>query len=476
MSFQATVKPLMQPAQLGVVLRPLGQLAVVLTALISVPTLVALLEGDRLLGLRLLLCALLPATVLAAFALIPASGRPLRPNEALVVTVLTFVITALLMILPLARAGLSPTDAWFEAVSGVTTTGLTMIADPAGCSDAFLFARAWLQWIGGLGIVVLSLALVRDRAGDLRRFADAVGDEDLELGVRSHARHVVAVYLLLTAAGLALVSAVGMPWPAAPIHTLAALSTGGFGMAADSLAGLAQSPQLALLAVALCGALPLPLYYRVWTHGPLALLRDPELQALIAAIAAVSALLWLLGGLVPVDAVVQAAMAQTTTGFSSVDVGALPDQAKLVLILSMLVGGGVGSTAGGIKLLRLLILIRAIQLAVLRAQLPRHAVVQARVGEEGLDAPQIEQALLLILLFILLVTGAWLAFVAAGHPPLDALFDVVSAAATVGLSTGITGPELEPWLKTLLTLVMLAGRVEIVALLVLLYPRTWLRP
>ena len=463
----------MRPLRITVVLRHLGQLAAVLLVLLTVPTGVAWLDADWALLERLLLTALLPALVLASGALIRPNTPVLQPNEALVISLLTFVIAAALMTLPLTTAGLVPLDAWFEAVSGVTTTGLSMLAKPELQSDALLFARAWMQWIGGLGIVVLSLALAYGRTGDLRQLADATGDDDLESGVRSHARRTLAVYLLLTTVGLVVVSAAGMPWPETPMHVLAAISTGGFASAADSLSRVEQPVRLALVAVALCGCLPLQLWHRTWLRGPLELLRDPELQALFAAIAIVTALLWLSAGLLPMDAFVQAAMAQTTTGFSSVDVSALPDQAKLTLSLSMLTGAGVGSTAGGIKLLRLLILIRVIQLAVLRAQLPRHAVVYPCIGGRALEANQIQQALLVMLLFLLLVAAAWLAFVAAGHVPLDALFEVVSAAATVGLSSGITGPQLEPGLKLLLTLLMLAGRVEIVALLVLLYPASW---
>lgn len=139
----------------------------------------------------------------------------------------------------------------------------------------------------------------------------------------------------------------------------------------------------------------------------------------------------------------------------------------------MVTGAGVGSTAGGVKLLRVLILIRVLQLAILRVQAPRHAVSSPALGGRHLDSHQIEHALLLLLLFPLVILISWLPFLAAGYAPLDALVEVVSATATVGLSTGITGPGLEPPLKALLTLDMLAGRVEIIALLVLVYPGTW---
>ncbi len=230
---------------------------------------------------------------------------------------------------------------------------------------------------------------------------------------------------------------------------------------------------MALLLVAFLGALPLPLFYRAYGRGVGQLWRDVELQALAAAVAIVTFGLWLLSALSPADALVQALSAQTTAGFASVDLSGLEPQAKLLLIGSMITGAGVGSTGGGMKLLRLLILIRVIQLTILRVQVPRHAVVHSTLGGRSLEPAQIEHALLLLLLFPLVVLVCWLPFVVAGYPPIDALFEVVSAVGTVGLSVGITGADLEPMLKQVLALGMLLGRLEILALVVLVYPGTW---
>jgi trk system potassium uptake protein TrkH len=144
------------------------------------------------------------------------------------------------------------------------------------------------------------------------------------------------------------------------------------------------------------------------------------------------------------------------------------------MILSMLVGGSVGSSAGGFKLLRLLIFLRMLQIFISRAAMPPHAVSSTLLAGQKLDDDDIQRALQLILLFIAVVFLSWLPFVALGYDPLDALFEVVSACGTVGLSTGITRPELEPALKAILCFDMLAGRLEIIALLVVLYPRNWI--
>jgi trk system potassium uptake protein TrkH len=470
----AQIHPLIQPARPLVVCRHVGQLALILALLFAVPTLFAAWSADWSLALALLLAALVPSLLLGICARLPSNERPLRPNEALVATVLAFILASVLMTVPLGSTGLPLPDAWFEAVSGITTTGLTMVPDPEARSCAFLFVRSWMQWVGGLGMVVLSLTLAVGRAADMHQLANAASlEEDPAESVRIHARRVLGVYLLLTAFGFALALASGLPVFEATVHTLSAISTGGFSGFSNNLTGLDRGIQIALLTVAFLGALPLPLFYRAAVHGARSFLGDLELRALAAAVAVTALLLWALGQVPPLDAVLQALSSQTGTGFSTLDVGALEPQAKWTLMLSMVAGAGIGSTAGGVKLLRVLILIRVLQLAILRLQVPRHAVIVPTLGGRDLDSRQIEHALLLLLLFPLVILASWLPFLAAGYDPLDSLLDVVSATATVGLSTGITSPELETGLKAVLTLDMLAGRVEILALLTLVYPGTW---
>jgi trk system potassium uptake protein TrkH len=171
--------------------------------------------------------------------------------------------------------------------------------------------------------------------------------------------------------------------------------------------------------------------------------------------------------------VLLAVSAQSTAGFSTLRLAALDDLPKAVLILSMWVGGSVGSTAGGAKLFRLLILARLVQLVARRAALPEHAVVEGRLGGRVVGDAEFVRAMLVMALFLGVVAISWLAFLAYAYPPLDALFEVVSASATAGLSVGVTGPGLPTPLKLLLCADMLAGRLEVMAILILFYPPNW---
>lgn len=340
-----------------------------------------------------------------------------------------------------------------------------------------------MQWYGGLGIVVLSVALLLGNQLSARQLAEPLGTENMATTARVHARRMLLVYLLLSLFALAVLWLMTGDGFIALLHMLSAISTGGFAPHDLSLAALdSHLVGYTVLAIALLGAIPLPLYYFAYRKGLRSLFTDLELIGLLAITASLCLLLVLLmhfnsgagwqhsllhGSLLGLSA-------QTTSGFSAMDIAALGDGEKLVTILSMLIGGGLGSTAGGFKVIRLLILLRLVHLLILRTSLPSHASFKPVLGTHSLESGDCQRAMLLVFLYILTVLVSWFVFLLYGYPPLDALFEVVSATGTVGLSTGITQGELPAVLKIVLALDMLLGRVEIVALLIVLYPRTWI--
>ena len=464
-----------------VVLKYLGQLLLVLAGLVAVPLAASLATGGGAADLRLGIVVVVMLGVSIPLSRLPAPAR-VQWNEALTVTALAFMIAPLVMIYPLTAYDIPAVDAWFEAVSGVTTTGLSTLGSVAGRPPLMLFSRAWMQWYGGLGIAVLSVALVMRHHASSKRLLESSGGDAIAATASTHARRMFLVYLVLTGVGVLLLWAIqGDPFVAL-IHTLAAVSTGGFSGFDDSLAGMPVASRAVVIMLCVLGAVSLPLYYDLRDKGPRVLVADAEVRALIVAIVLAAMVLSLLlhhGGRLPWNQAIgqgllMGASAQTTAGFSGLNVGSLDPASKLTLIASMLTGGCSGSTAGGIKLVRLLILLRLIQLALRSSAASERSVMHLRVGGARLEPDVIVNALLLLGLWALVVFLSWFPFLLYGYDPLNALFEVVSATGTVGLSSGVTRPALEPALKLLLTLDMLFGRVEIVALLVVLYPGTWL--
>ena len=464
-----------------VIIKYLGQLAGMLAILALAPLLASIIysEYEATLRYAVVITGLTVAALIARRQPVPAS---IQNNEALCITALAFMLSPLIMVYPIMASGLSATDALFESISAVTTTGLTTLVTVQNMPDTFLFARAWMQWYGGLGIVVLSIALLMQSGIVTRQLVDSVSNESALTTTRSYAKRMFKVYVGLTVAGFLGLWLILPDGFQALTHTLAAISTGGFSSLDHSLASLDGWPaRFAVMFIGLLGAVPFALYSRAAAGNWKRLFTDSEFLTLLTATIVIGLLLtWTFqtGDSRPWSenlghAMLMSLSAQTTTGYASLDINGLDNTAKLLLIIAMLCGGGVGSTAGGIKLLRLLILARLVLLLIQRSAMPSHAVSQITLGNRPLESDDIVRTLVLILMFIIVILLSWLLFLAYGYAPLDSLFEVVSAVGTVGLSTGITRPGLETVLKIVLELDMLLGRLEILALLIVLYPRTW---
>ncbi len=456
--------------------RYVGRIYLAVAVLLVPPVLVALVFRDFDLALVETGMALALASVGWALQR-HGIGEDVQPNEAMAVTALVFLSVPLWVTPVFLASGLGAEQALFEAVAAVTTAGLSMFASVGELPPAFLFTRAWIQWFGGLGFVALSAALVIGPGVAARRFATEF-DRDLGTasGTRARARRVLIVYSALTAAGFAaLWAASGSPFPAL-VHALAAVATGGYSSFDVGPSGFGSyTPQAVLMLLCVLGALSFDLHGRLHRRTWRALAADPALRALVVAIALVAALVALLeGDADPWKALGLAVMAQTTAGFTTHPFADLSPGTQTVLALSMLTGGDIGSTAGGIKLLRVVILLRLIQLLLQRTALPPHAVTVARVEGRRVTDSEVVALLAFLILLGAVIGASWLAFVASGQPPFASLLEVVAAVSTGGLSAGVTAPDLAWHLKLVLAVDMLAGRLEVVALIVLCYPGTWI--
>lgn len=478
---QDTLKSLRYAVRGKTLAKYLGLLTVMMACLALAPLAVSIWFGEYHLSQRYVVVIVLLLVVgMPSLRMQPPSD--IQHNESLVITALAFLATPLIMSYPLMASGLSFIDAWFEAVSAVTTTGLTTVANLEQMPYTFLFARAWMQWYGGLGIVILTVAIVMNHHITLHRLVNPEG-ESMVTTTRIYARRMLAVYVVLTLLGLGILMLLLDNGFYALTYTLAAVSTGGFAPLGSSLAELSWQVQVSVMGLSLLGAVPFILYYRLSRGSWREILIDIEVRVLLGIILLLSLLLTVTlsisnDGMSWQQAVYHGSLlsisAQTATGFTTLDIKAFDNVSLGLMIVAMVIGGGIGSTAGGFKILRLLILLRLIQFLIQRASMPPHAVVEPKLANRVLDDREIARALLLIILFMITITVSWLIFLAYGYAPFPALFEVASATATAGLSSGITSQDLEAPLKLVLCIDMLLGRVEIIALLVVLYPGTWL--
>lgn len=465
-----------------VVIRYLGQIGLALALLTVPPIIVALFFREFSAAARYGgVVAILAVSGWGATRV----GAPARvqSNEALVIIALAFLLAPALMTFPMMDAGLSPVDAFFEAVSGVTTTGLTTLDYVEDRTRSFLFTRAWMQWYGGLGFVAFFAALLLRPGAATKSFASAGRiEDDLAGNTRARARTALAAYALLGAAACLVFFLFTGEFFVSLLYALTSVSTGGFAPHDDGLAAFGAWPvQTAVFVFSFAGAVSLETYRSGYRGKWRDIVGDAELRMLVvfvlAAFAALTGLMLIQNGgdwrTTLSRSPFLAVSAQTTTGFSTFNVSELDQGSKLVVVFSMVIGGAAGSTAGGVKVMRVIWLYRLLRRTVIRTSVPKHAVVHMRGG--GPDGNSgLESAFLVVTLFLLTILLSWFAFIAAGYDALDSLFEVASATGTVGLTVGVTGHELSTPLKIVLCVDMLFGRLEVFAWLVLMYPKTWI--
>lgn len=362
------------------------------------------------------------------------------------------------------------TRAVFEAVSGLTTTGLSVV-DVSTAPRTILLWRGIMQLAGGAGLAIIMLAAIAGPAGT--GIAGAEGRSDrLAPHVRKSAVVVLGIYGLYAAFGIPALALAGMDWFDAVNHAFAAISTGGFSTRPESI-GYWNSPVVEAVTILLMilGGMNFLTASLLLRGRWRAVLRNSELRFfLVMAIAGAACLAIALAGLHP-DwagrvrvAVFEAVSAATTTGFSTVDYAPWTALGIHVAVVLMVIGGGTGSTAGGLKQYRVRVLLGAVVWDIRRRLLPARAVLTPSVfmGErrEFLDDGAVARAAAFTVLYMAcLALGAGIV-ASCGHTLRDSLFEFTSALGTVGLSVGVTSassPDLLLWTETV---GMVLGRLE----------------
>ena len=431
-------------------------------------------------------------TVLFAGAcVLTTKGRPfeLRFRDAALLTVVSWLVVPLFGALPLMAAptSLNLLDAYFESVSGLTTTGSTVLVGLDTMPPSILLWRSTLQWIGGIGIVGLAIVILPFlKIGGMQLFRLESSDrsEDVVPRVRSVANSVGRIYLAITAACVLAYWALGMtPWDALN-HAFTTVSTGGYSTHDASFSWFdSKTLNWAAVVFMTAGALPFLAYVRLFRRGRLSARVDPQVTAYFIIAAALSAVLalWLTlrpghGGFGDItDATFIVVSMMTTTGFGSGDFVAWGTFAAVFLFMVSFVGGCTGSTAGAIKVFRLQIMARVVVQHIRQALHP-HVVSRLHYGRRAVteeEAASVGTFVFLYLLTFVIVS------VLVSLTGLDATTAMSATAATLGnVGPGITeaiGPAgnfaaMPVIAKALLTIAMIVGRLEILGVMILFLP------
>ena len=490
-----------EPQDLKIILRDLGLLVPVVGMMAILSLAVPVIFDEPYALFPLIITAAISFGLGALLYLPFRNAGETKLKHGMVIAAFGWLLVALLGSLPLTLTAIfaqqsgihspslayfrDPASAFFESVSGYTGTGLTMAARADLLPKTIQWWRSFIEWIGGMGVIVLMLTILagpRPGAATYSLYYAEARGEKIHPSIVSTLRTMWWIFLLYTFISVIILWGAGMPIWDALNTAMTGISTGGFSVTANSIASYhSVAIELVLLPIMIFGAISFAVHYELMRGNGAILIKDVQTRWFLIMLAAGSLFLALENGLYlgPLrslrDSTFQFVSAMTCTGFQTADIASWSDTAKLLLAAGMTFGGAAGSTAGGIKIIRMIILMKGVQWRFRRIISPRGAIVPFRIGSTVVDQEEVGQRLE----DASLITFLWLVFLGLGvivllhtSPPRfslsDVIFEVASAQGNVGLSVGITSPTMPTLSKLALCFNMWIGRLEIIPVLMLI--------
>lgn len=415
----------------------------------------------------------------------------LRRTEGMLIVAMSWLVTGAAGAVPYLFFGLSPLDAYFESISGITTTGATILLDFSLYPKSFFFWRSLSQWLGGMGIIVLFVAILPQFAvaGRQMFFAEAPGptEEKVTPRITQTAKALWLVYLLLTIAEIILLVLNGMPLFDATCNSFSTLAAGGFSPHPLSIMGYNNPAAVWIVTIFmfLAGS-NFALWYRLLLQGkPKSLMHSEEFRfyaaiVLVASIALTFALMNTgQGGISDTvrDSFFQILSIITTSGFSSADFALWSVAAQTILFTMMLIGGCAGSAGGGMKVVRVLFGFKYLRREINQIIHPK-AILPIKIDRKSVPEDIQRQILGFLLFYLLLATISALTVTMLEGNGSIGLVGTAATIGNIGPGFGEIGPmgsfgNLSPVTKAIFIFNMVVGRLELIPFLAMLNPDFW---
>lgn len=429
-------------------------------------------------------------------------SRSLNNKDGFVIVTLSWLLVALAGAMPFYLSGAIPnfTDAWFESMSGVTTTGATIIGNPntlphlpngiESLTHGVLYWRSFIQWIGGMGIIVFTIAILPLLGvGGVQLFkAEVPGpvSDKIRPRVKETAKILWMVYVGLTAAEAILLSISGMSWFDAICHAFTTMPTGGFSTQNASIAAYTNPAihYIIILFMFIAGV-NFSLHFRSLTGNIKICFKDPEFLAYIGIMFAATLFIFLNIASAQgewthdnfLSSLFQSVSILTTTGYSSADYEIWPFFSQYLILILMFIGGMGGSTGGGMKVARIILLVKYAATET-RRMLHSRAIIPIRIGDRYIGEDVVRNTLGFFLFYMSIFGITALILTTLNLDIESAIGAAASAIGNIGPGLGAFGPTdnyalLHPMGKWMLTFCMLLGRLEIFTIMVLFSRTFW---
>ena len=467
----------------------LGRILMVEAGLLALPLLTALLYGEPL--MPWLATMLVLAAIGWGLSLRKPERTALYAKDGFAAVALVWLLMSAFGALPFVLSGDIPNyiDAFFETVSGFTTTGASILTAVEPLSRGGLLWRSFTHWVGGMGVLVFVMAILPMSDGHTMHIlrAEMPGPTAGKLVSRMSdtAKILYGMYFVMTLVMIGLLLLGGMDLFDASVHAFGTAGTGGFSSRNASVGAYNSAYIDVVTGIGMLAfGINFNLYYFLLMRRFRDVAKSEELWAYLGIVAfstvTIAANIRHLYGAVGTSlrhAFFQVSSIVTTTGYATADFEQWPGYAKTVLVLLMFVGGCAGSTGGGLKVTRVVTLAKAAY-ADMRKMLHPNAVIRVRMEGRALPEKQVRGVQAYFSVYMLLFAVSWLLLSLDGFDLISTFTALASCINNIGPGLGMVGPTgnfgaFSPWAKLLLSFDMLAGRLEIFPMLLLFVPSTW---
>lgn len=473
--------------------RLVGLVLLIEACLLIAPLVTAIVYSESVLPYVITMAALVAAS--APVLLLKPKSATIYSKDGFVTVAVIWIALSLFGALPFVLSGAIPNyiDALFETVSGFTTTGASILTSVEHLPRGILFWRSFAHWIGGMGVLVFMLAILPMSGGGaiyLMR-AEVPGPQKGKLvpKIKETAIILYSIYMFFTVLEVFLLLSTGMPLYDSVINALGTMGTGGFSVLNNSIAGYNNPAAEWIIAIfLLISGINYNLYYFIIARKLGGVLKNEELRTyliiILAATAIISVNVWcnVENSFPAVSDCIRAAFFQVTSiistaGFSTVDFNLWPELSKGILVLLMFFGACAGSTAGGLKLSRLIIIVKATRREIKKILKP-NSVSAIRLDGEALPETTVRSAVNYLPLYFSIMAVSALLISLDGLDFATNTTAVISCFNNIGPGLSLVGPAgnysvFSYFSKIVLTLNMIFGRLEIIPMIVLLSPSTW---
>lgn len=473
------------------ILNMLGRISILEAVLLALPTVCALIYRENTVWAFLITIGIALAVGFVCLLFKP-KNKNIYAREGFVIVALAWIIMSAIGALPFKISGeiAHYYDAFFEVVSGFTTTGASILTDVESMSRGLLFWRSFTHWIGGMGVLVLVVAIIPTETGRSMHILRAempgpiVGK--LVPKAKSTAKILYLIYIALTAVQAVLLLCGGMPLFDSLVHSFGTAGTGGFGIKADSLSGYSPYLQWVIAIFMLIFGINFNLYYLILIRRFKSAFKSEELWWYIAIVLISAGVIT--ANIYPVynnmsdsvrHSVFQVATIISTTGYATADFNLWPSISKAILFVLMFIGACAGSTAGGLKVSRVVVLCKNVK-SNLRHMLHPRSVDSIRFEGKKLDKEIVTNVSSYFAIYFICFT---LIFLILSFEQFDLETNVSAVAAcfnNIGPGLSKVGPMggysiYSPFSKVVLSFAMLLGRLEILPMVLLFSPAVWFK-